>query len=374
MALKYLTAGESHGMGLTAILEGMPSHVPIREKLINTELKRRQQGYGRGGRMKIESDKIKITSGVKQGKTLGSPIALWLENKDFKAKKPLLYPRPGHADLSGGLKYNQHDFRNILERASARETAIRVAIGAICREFLSAFKIQVTGHVINIGGVCLERKRPSFKTIQTKQEKSPCRCIDAKVTKQMIARIDEAKIKGDSVGGVFEVIVHGLPTGLGSPMHWDGKLDAKIAQSLLSIQAIKGVEFGTGFDLADEFGSKVHDEIYYNKSHKNFFHKTNHAGGFEGGMTTGEDIVVRAVMKPIATLKKPLSSINIKTKKTCPASVERADTCAVPAASVIAENVLCFDIANALLEKFGGDSLEETMRNYEGYLGQMRQY
>lgn len=389
MTLRYLTAGESHGKGLTVILEGMPSNVPVTQSDIDTQLKRRQQGYGRGGRMKIETDSAEMTAGIRHGKTIGSPIALWIENKDFRAwkdemasheisgfesKKLVDKPRPGHADLNGGIKYNQRDLRNILERASARETTARVAMGAICRTFLKQFGIQVTGHVINLGGVKISNERPDFDTIQKNQENDPCRCIDPEVSKQMVAKIDEAKANGDTVGGTFEIIVSGLPIGLGSHVQWDRKLDAKLAQTILSIQAIKGVEIGMGFGVSDKFGSEVHDEIFYNEKENRFYHEQNHAGGIVGGMTNGENIVVRGSMKPIATLYKPLHSVDIKTKQDFKASIERSDTCAVPAASVIAENVICFDIANALIEKFGGDSLEEMKRNFKSYLEYVKEY
>lgn len=389
MTLRTLTAGESHGKGLTTILEGMPSNVPIDPQDINTQLKRRQQGYGRGGRMKIETDTAEITAGIRHGKTLGSPIALWIENRDFRAwtdemtsdtlegfvsKKLVNRPRPGHADLSGGIKYNQRDLRNILERASARETTARVAMSAICRKFLESFGIHATGHVIKIGGIGIGQKRPDFAEIQEKQEKNSCRCIDEKVSEQMIKKIDAAKKTGDTVGGVFEVIIKGLPVGLGSHVQSDRKLDARIAATILSIQAIKGVEFGMGFGVGEVFGSEVHDGIYYDKKKKTYRRRTNNAGGLEGGMTTGENLVIRGVMKPISTLYKPLESVDINTKKSFEASVERSDTCAVPAACVIAENLVCFDLANAMLEKFGGDSLEETKRNFTTYLEYVRSF
>lgn len=382
MTLRYLTAGESHGKGLTVILEGLPSNILISEQDINDQLKRRQLGYGRGGRMKIETDTVNITSGVRHGKTLGSPVALYVENKDFRAwtdemsvteiagfesRKTVEHPRPGHADLTGGLKYNQRDLRNILERASARETTMRVAMGALCRQFLKNFDIRVTAHVINIAGVEISSDRPDFDTIDKLQENDPCRCIDANISTKMQARIDEAKKAGDTAGGVFEVIFTGLPVGLGSHVQWDRKLDARLAQTMLSIQAIKGVEFGMGFGVGNVFGSQVHDGIYFDDTNKSFARRTNRAGGLEGGMTTGEDLVIRGVMKPISTLYTPLESVHVTTKESYKASVERSDTCAVPAAAVIAENALCYDIALALLEKFGGDSLEEILRNYRSY-------
>lgn len=389
MTLRYLTAGESHGKGLTVILEGLPAGVPLSQENIDAQLKRRQQGYGRGGRMKIESDSAEITAGIRHGLSLGSPIALWVENKDFRAwtnemashevpdfesKKTVHHPRPGHADLNGGLKYNHKDLRNVLERASARETTARVAIGAVCREFLKAFGIAATAHIIEIGGVKLGDERPDFATIQAKQENDPVRCIDESVSAQMVAKIDEAKKAGDSLGGVFEVIVQGLPLGIGSHVQWDRKLDAQLAKAILSIQAIKGFEIGMGFGVAERFGSQVHDEITYDSASKTFHHKSNNAGGIIGGMTTGEPLVIRGAMKPISTLYTPLQSVNIHTKEPYEASIERSDTCAVPAAGVIAENVVCIEIASAFLEKFGGDSLDETKRNFEGFLEQIKNY
>lgn len=389
MTLRYLTAGESHGPGLTTILEGLPSNLTILQEHIDVELKRRQQGYGRGGRMKIETDSAQITSGIRQGKTLGSPVALWIENKNFQAwtkemsispiegfesKKAVHHPRPGHADLNGALKYNHRDMRNILERASARETTARVAVGAICKEFLRQFDIHITGHVVEMSGVSIGTSRPSFEDIQKAQEDDECRCIDKAVSEKMKAKIDEAKKAGDSVGGVFEILVKGCPAGLGSHVQWDRKLDARLAYAILSIQAIKGVEFGMGFGVGTVMGSHVHDGIYFDESQKSYKRRTNNAGGFEGGMTTGELIVLRGAMKPISTLYTPLESVNVDTKETVKASVERSDTCAVPAASVIAENVVAFEITRAFLEKFGGDSMEEIQANYSHYKSQLNEF
>ncbi len=387
--IRYLTAGESHGKGLTVILEGMPSGLQILPDAINKQLARRQGGYGRGGRMKIETDRVDITAGVRHGVTLGSPIALWVPNKDwqawnqemsaeeilgFESRKKVLCPRPGHADLSGGQKYQIRDLRNILERASARETTVRVAVGAVCREFLSTFHITIVGHVTCIGGVSISDNRPEWSEIEKLAEASPVRCIDSKVAEHMIQKIDDAKKRGDTVGGIFELAVLGLPVGLGSHVQWDRKLDGRLAQAILSIQAIKGVEFGLGFGEGMCFGSQAHDEIFYDKEKQNYFRKTNRSGGLEGGMTTGEPLVLRGVMKPIATLYSPLHSVSIDTKEDVEASVERSDTCAVPAAGVIAENVVAFEIARAFLEKFGGDSMVEIERNYRGYLEQVRVY
>lgn len=389
MPLRYFTAGESHGKGLTAILEGMPANVPILKENIDHELRRRQGGYGRGGRMKIETDEVEITAGIRHGKSIGAPISLWIENKDFRAwtdemashpidgfvsRKDVTHPRPGHADLAGGIKYDQRDLRNILERASARETTARVAVGAVCRQFLRAFDIAVTGHVTKIAGVGIGSERPAFAEIARLQEHDPCRCIDPDVSKKMQEKIDAAKVAGDSAGGVFEIIFRGVPIGFGSHVQWDRKLDGRMAQTILSIQAIKGVEFGMGFGVGDVFGSQVHDGILYDKQTQAFERNHNNAGGLEGGMTNGQDIVVRGVMKPISTLYTPLPSVNIASKEPYDASVERSDTCAVPAACVIAENLLCVDVADALLEKFGGDSLDETLRNFRAYLQYVKEY
>lgn len=381
--LRYLTSGESHGKGLTAILEGMPSGLSVTADPINFQLARRQKGYGRGGRMKIETDTVEIMSGIRHGITLGSPISLWVANKDwrswqhemsieppgkdFESRKKVECPRPGHADLAGSLKYHQTDLRNILERASARETTIRVAVGAIARIFLEEFNIHIAGHVTTLGGVNSQAQLSSIKEIKNITEENELRCLDPEASQKMKAKIDEAKKKGDSLGGIFEIIVDGLPPGLGSHVQWDRKLDSRLAAAILSIQAIKGVEFGKGFELGHCFGSQAHDDIFYNKKTKRFTHKTNRAGGLEGGMTNGERIILKAVMKPIATLYTPLHSVHIDSKKDIEASVERSDTCAVPAASVIAENVIAIELANAFLEKFGGDSLEEIKRNYQGY-------
>lgn len=394
--LKYLTAGESHGRCLTAIIEGMTAGLSITAEFINKELARRQVGYGRGGRMTIEKDAVEITSGVRFGKTIGSPIAMNIENKDWENWKDVMRveavtrPRPGHADLAGALKYNQHDIRNILERSSARETAARVAVGAVCKRFLEEFGIKVGSWVEEIAGAKLDsRFKPApasskqgiqdsrLEDIFEQAEMSDVRCPDKKVSEKMRKVIDNAKKNGDSVGGIFEIAVTGVAPGLGSHVQWDRKLDARLAMGLMSIQAIKGVEIGIGFENAKRFGSEAHDEIFYDSSRtthhaSRFYRKTNNAGGIEGGMSNGEPIVLRAAMKPIPTLYKPLRSVDIKTKKPFKASIERSDICAVPAASVIGEAVTAFEIANAFLEKFGGDSIKETKRNYQGYLKQLK--
>ncbi|WP_274364515.1 chorismate synthase [Paenibacillus thermotolerans] len=387
--MRFLTAGETHGPQLTAIVEGMPSNVPVTAEAINEQLGRRQKGYGRGRRMQIEKDEVEIVGGVRHGKSTGAPIALVVHNKDWKnwtsimgiepmegdaeAKRRVNRPRPGHADLNGGLKYNQRDLRNILERSSARETTVRVAVGALAREFLAQFGIKIAGHVLRIGEVEAPPVQLPIDELRAVTEDSPVRVADKETEERMIAAIDAAKNDGDTLGGIVETIVEGCPVGLGSHVQWDRKLDGRIAQAVVSIQAFKGVEVGIGFEAARLRGSKVHDEILY-KAETGFKRATNRAGGFEGGMTTGEPIVVRGVMKPISTLYKPLQSVDIDTKEQYTAQVERSDTCAVPAASVIMENVVAWEVANAFLEKFGGDSIEEIRRNYESYLEQVRNY
>ncbi len=402
--LRYLTSGESHGKELTAILEGMPSGLSIASSDIDSELVRRQSGWGRGGRMKIEKDRVEITSGVRWGKTLGSPIGFLIQNRDWEnwedVMSPLLpaaavegkavtRPRPGHADLPGGLKYDHRDLRNILERSSARETAARVAVGAAAKRLLEEFGIRVLSWVIEIGGVGWKPDMKDPETLFEKAEKSLLRCPDKSVTERMKRRIDETKAAGDSLGGVFEVAVTGAPPGLGSHVQWDRKLDGRLAQALMSIQAIKGVEVGMGFLAGTLPGSRVHDEIFYKgngrthgKNLRNwlwptlprFYRRTNNAGGIEGGMTNGETVLLRAVMKPIPTLYRPLRSVDIETKKPFKASVERSDICAVPAAAVVAEAAIAFELARAFLEKFGGDSIREITRNYRGYIDQIRKF
>lgn len=395
--LRYLTSGESHGKQLTAIVEGMPSGLEIVPSYIDHELARRQSGYGRGGRMKIETDRVEITSGIRWGKTLGSPICLVIKNLDwqnwtdimgaevpgaFDTKKTVTRPRPGHADLTGGMKYGHRDLRNILERSSARETAARVAACTVARRLLEVFGINVYSFVVEIGGVKWKRTHGPVEGLFKRAEASEVRCPDISAAEEMKKRIDEAKKAGDSLGGVFEVVATGAPPGLGSYVHFDRKLDAALAQALMSIQAIKGVEVGMGFEAGSTPGSRVHDEIFYKASKTKeegywpqsprFYRKTNNAGGIEGGMSNGEPVVLRAAMKPIPTLYKPLRSVDIGTKKTFKASVERSDICAVPAASVIAEAVVAFELAKAFLEKFGGDSVREIERNYRGFLAQIK--
>jgi chorismate synthase len=387
--VRYLTAGETHGPQLTGIIEGFPSNVIIDFEKVNFQLGRRQKGHGRGRRMQIEKDTVNIVGGVRHGKTTGAPIALVVENNDWKhwtsvmniepiegndeSKRRVNRPRPGHADLNGGLKYNQKDLRNILERSSARETTMRVATGAVARQLLEAFGIKVAVQVIRIGDVEVERQHLSIDELIRITEESPVRVVDKEAEVRMIAAIDAAKEDGDTLGGIVECIVEGVPVGLGSHVQWDRKLDGRIAQAVLSIQAFKGCEIGIGFEAAKLRGSKVHDEIMHNED-RGFHRASNRAGGFEGGMTTGEPIVVRGVMKPISTLYKALQSVDIDTKEPFTAQVERSDTCAVPAAGVIMENIIAWEVANAFLEKFGGDSLEEIRNNYNSYLEQIKSY
>jgi len=373
--LRYLTAGESHGEAVIAILEGMVSGLRVTSSAINTELKRRMQGYGRGDRVRLEKDTVSILSGLKNGVTLGSPITMAVNNKDFSISSlsALSSPRPGHADLAGALKYNHKDLRNVLERASARETAARVCVGAVCKMLLHEFGVDILSHVVMIGGVEAHTTDLSFNELRALAEKSPTRCADETATKLMCDEIDNAKEAGDTLGGVFEILVKNVPPGLGSHVQWDRKLDGNLARSLMSIQAIKGVSVGLGTKAAKKRGSQCHDEIIYIKD-RGFSRRTNSAGGIEGGMSNGEDMVLRAYMKPIATLKHPLRSVDIKTKKQTRAEVQRADVTAVPAAGVIGEAVTAFEIANAMCMKFGGDSLGEMKRNLEGYLGQVREF
>jgi chorismate synthase len=386
--MRYLTAGESHGPQLTTIIEGLPAGMPLLAEEINTELQRRQKGYGRGRRMQIEKDTARIVSGVRHGHTLGSPVALVVENNDWKhwtkimgpepigeaeeaeMKRKITNPRPGHADLNGGLKYGHRDLRNVLERSSARETTVRVAAGAVAKKLLSLLGIEVASHVVEIGGVRSSvHTYDSISKLKEVTENSPVRCLDPEAEKAMMKAIDDAKANGDSIGGIVEVIVEGMPPGVGSYVHYDRKLDAKLAGAIVSINAFKGVEFGIGFEAARKPGSEVHDEIAWNKQ-DGYYRKTNRLGGFEGGMTTGMPIVVRGVMKPIPTLYKPLQSVDIDTKESFAASVERSDSCAVPAAAVVAESVVAWELAAAIVEQFYGDRIETLMETVE----KQRQY
>jgi len=429
--LRYITAGESHGKALIGIIEGIPSGLSLAKEDIDRDLKRRQGGYGRGGRMKLESDNAEIMSGVRWGKSIGSPISILIENKDWANWKEVMSldnpplppftkvipphpplekggeggfvtrPRPGHADLSGAVKYGHHDIRNILERSSARETATRVALGAAAKKFLSEFDIKIGSYVVQIGKIKVQSSKfkvqSSEKGLQgdcprftdtvvesglsperllylfEKAEKSPVRCPDEETSGKMIALIEKAIKEGNSLGGIFEVFVTGAPVGLGSHVQWDRRLDGRLAQALMSIQAIKGVEVGLGFEMGRRFGSEVMDEIFYGSSKfkvqsSKFFRKTNYAGGIEGGITNGMPIILRAAMKPIPTLRKPLRSIDIITKEPVEAAYERSDVCAAPAAGVIGEAMAALTIADAFLEKFGGDSIAETRRNYDSYV------
>ncbi|OGW80391.1 MAG: chorismate synthase [Omnitrophica bacterium RIFCSPHIGHO2_02_FULL_51_18] len=373
--LRFLTSGESHGKCLVAILEGMVAGLTVHEKDIDFELARRQEGYGRGGRMTIEKDRVEILSGVRSQKSLGGPIALMIPNRDFKINElPVVKrPRPGHADLAGVLKYGRGDVRDILERASARETAARVAAGAVCRIFLKEFGVDIVSHVVSIGGVTADTRGMSFEAVKKESMASPMHCADRAAAKRMMARVDHARTSKDTIGGVFEVIVKGVPVGLGSFVHYDRRLSAKLCAGILSIQAVKGVEIGMGFKVSEVPGKQVHDEIFYDRK-KGFYRKTNNAGGFEGGVTNGENLILRAATKPYATLMSPLQSVNIDSKKKGVATVERSDVTAVPACGVVGEAMVAFELANGFLEKFGGDSLKETRRNYDGYRKQVSKF
>lgn len=375
--LKYITTGESHGKCLIAVVEGLPAGLRIDVETINSELARRQGGYGRGPRMKIEKDAIELLSGTRKGLSIGSPITLQIKNADYTIEDlpELTRARPGHADLAGAMKYGFHDMRNVLERASARETAARVAAGALANALLKEFNVNVLGYVIGIGGFLAGPISKDPQELQRCRDASPIYCPDKLAEKGMIKRIKEAEKAGDTAGGIIEAVALGVPPGLGSCAQWTDRLDGRLARAAMAVQAIKGVEIGLGFEVAERPGSQVHDEIFYDKSKKGltggFYRKTNNAGGLEGGITNGEPVVLRAVMKPIPTLKKPLASVELSSKKTAEAAAERSDVCAVPAASVVLEAVVAFELASAFLEKFGGDSVEEVKRNYTGYLGQI---
>ena len=397
--LRYFTAGESHGPCLTAIIDGVPAGFPIDVKKINHDLWRRQQGYGRGGRMLIEKDEVQIRSGIRWGETLGSPVALGIENRDWKnwTKKmsaspedrdealAVTKPRPGHADLTGVLKYRHSDIRNILERASARDTVSRTAVGSFCKQLLAPFGIKVMGYIRSIGKVEAKSEGLTYEEIFARSDESPVRVADKEAEDKMIALIEDCKKKGDTLGGIFEVVALGLPPGLGSHAQWDDKLDGRLARALMSIQAIKGVEIGLGFEMARRRGSEVHDEIFFDPDKMvsqgtprivptGFYRGSNNSGGTEGGMSNGAPLVVRVAMKPISTLMSPLQSVDLRSKRPADASVERSDVCSAPAAAVVGEAVVAFELAVAFLEKFGGDSLHEITRNYEGYLGQIKNF
>jgi chorismate synthase len=362
-----LTSGESHGRGLLTILEGVPAGLPLTEDEITVQLARRQRGYGRGGRMQIEQDRVELYAGVMGGLTIGAPIGMHIGNKDWRQSEPsLTRPRPGHADLAGALKYHFDDVRRVLERSSARETVARVAAGAVCRALLGQFGITLASHVVELGGISIGRRPDRYETIPAVAEESPLRCVDPEAETRMIAAIDKAKAEGDTLGGVFEVVVLGLPVGLGSYVHWDRRLDGRLAQAVMSINAIKGVEIGEGFGEARLPGSDAHDEIFY-APERGFYRSTNRAGGTEGGMTTGDPLVVRAAMKPLSTLRSPLASVDIVTKERVEAAVVRSDVTAVPSAGVIGEAMVALVLADAMVEKFGGDSLDQMRAAYEAH-------
>jgi chorismate synthase len=396
--LRFVTAGESHGQALIAWISGMPAGVPVDLAFINRELHRRQLGFGRGGRQRIEKDQADILAGVRHGKTIGAPIAVRIENRDWKnwekalpvealeevedssvsvegaksPERPLTAPRPGHADLPGSLKFNLHDARYILERASARETAARVAAGSFAKLLLREFGVQILSHTIAVGHVKLERDAawPEIVAICENLD-SPLRCVDPETETRMKAEVDHVLRAGDSVGGIFEVIAHNVPPGLGTHVQWDEKLDAKIARAVMSIQAVKAVEFGTGVANATSYGSTVQDEIVYDAARKRFDHTSNRAGGLEGGITNGSDVVVRGYLKPISTLRRAMMTADLNTKEVIKAAYERSDVCVVPAGGVVGESMVAFELAAAFLEKFGGDSLGETRRNFDGYQKQL---
>ncbi|MEG0051258.1 MAG: chorismate synthase [Terrisporobacter sp.] len=378
--LRYLTSGESHGQSLISIIDGIPANIELNIDEINVELRKRQSGHGRGGRMKIERDKINIIGGVRGKKTLGSPISFEIKNKDFENWSKYMSPmedinieekkvenvRPGHGDLVGSLKYDFNDARNVLERSSARETASRVAVGAICKQLLKNFNIDFTSHVVQIGNV-KDSNIYNYDFIKKNVDNSEIRCVNKEIEKTIIEEIDRCKEEGDTLGGVIEIRVRNLIPGLGSYTHFDKKIDGKLAMHLMSIQAIKGVEIGIGFEVAMSRGSLVMDEINYSEV-DGIRRKTNNLGGIEGGMTTGEELIIRCAMKPIPTLYKPLNSINMKTLKEYKASVERSDTCAVPACSIVCENVVAFVICQFFLDKIGGDNLKDLQNNYNSYV------
>jgi chorismate synthase len=390
--IKFQTAGESHGQGLVAIVSGIPAGLRIDFDSVNLDLKRRMAGYGRGGRMKIESDRAEFLAGVRHGITIGSPIVVWIENRDWPnwkdamavedspeshAKyKPLSPPRPGHADLAGCLKFNFRDARYVLERASARETAARVAVGGVARLLLGEFGVEIASHVVAVGHASLPSQSVSFDAIRALRNKTEImlNCTDPSVEERMKEEVDVATENRDTVGGVFEVRARGLPPGLGTCAEWDQRLDGQLAQAIMSIQAVKGIEIGSAFSNAAHFGSEVQDEIGYDRIESRFTRQSNRAGGIEGGMSNGEEIVVRGYLKPISTLRRPLQSVSFETREPVKAAYERSDVCVVPAAGVVGEAMVALILARALLEKFGGDSIEETRRNYLSYLQQVKQF
>ncbi|MBM3795585.1 MAG: chorismate synthase [Acidobacteria bacterium] len=389
--LRFETAGESHGQCLVATLAGLPAGMPVSVEQVNHELWRRQQGFGRGGRMKIETDTVQIVTGVRHSQTIGAPIAMIVENRDWKnwteilpvedyegsaeKRKKLTRPRPGHADLAGCIKYDYLDARYVLERASARETTARVAVGALAKQFLAQFGIGILSHVIQVGPEKLGRAATWEELVALSERQDVLLgCVDAEAEQRMKAVVDEAYRTGDTIGGVFEVVAHGLPVGLGSHITWDTRLDGKLAQAIVSIQAVKGVEIGHAAEGAASFGSKVQDTIHYAKDEKQFHRGANRAGGLEGGMTNGEDLLVRGFLKPISTLRRPLESVDLETREASAAAYERSDVAVVPAAGVVGEAMVAIVLAQAFLEKFGGDSLRETRRNFESYQEQVRNF
>jgi chorismate synthase len=389
--LRFYTAGESHGQALLTFLSGLPACLPIDVEFINAELHRRQLGYGRGGRQKIEKDRAEIFAGVRHGQTIGAPIALQIENRDWAnwekvlpvedspelagQDKKLVAPRPGHADLAGSQKFNFHDARYVLERASARETAARVAAGAFAKLLLRQFGTEIASHTVQVGHVKLDRKAgwEEIRAVSGDLE-SPLRCVDPAVQDKMKAEVDAALKAGDTVGGIFEVVTHNVPVGLGSHAQWDEKLDGRLAQAVMSIQAVKGVEIGAGVTAAGSYGSEVQDEISYDKAAKRFRRSSNRAGGLEGGITNGEDVIVRGYLKPISTLRRALGTANMVTKEPVQAAYERSDWCVVPAAGVAGEAMVALVLADAFLQKFGGDSLAETRRNFDNYARQIAEF
>jgi chorismate synthase len=389
--LRFETAGESHGECLVATLTGLPAGIPISVAAVNHELWRRQQGFGRGGRMKIETDTAELVTGVRHSHTIGAPIAVIIRNRDWQnwtevlpvesapdsegKQKLLKRPRPGHADLAGAIKYSFQDARYILERASARETAARVAIGALAKQFLAQFGIEVLSHVIQVGTARLGRPVDWEEIVElSRKQEVLLGCVDPEAEARMKAVVDEAYRTGDTVGGIFEVRAHGLPIGLGSHIAWDTRLDGRIAQAILSMQAVKGVEIGEAEEAATVFGSKVQDTIHYDREQRRFHRGANKAGGLEGGLTNGQELVVRGLLKPISTLRRPLESVDLDTRQPAEAAYERSDVSVVPAAGVIGEAMVALVLAQAFLEKFGGDSLTETRRNYSGYIQQVREF
>ncbi len=385
--MRYLNGGESHGKYLLAVLEGVPSGLPLTPDMVNHDLARRQKGYGRGGRMRVEEDRVEFGCGVRKGKTIGNPIGLMLANKDWEnwkdvmavepgpvpPEKVVTRPRPGHADLVGAIKYGHRDIRNVLEKASARETAIRVAIGGVAKALLSHFGMRVVSYTTQIGIVTAQPCGDPLESYD-RAEGSDVRSPDPDAGPKMVEQIRAAKHHGDTLGGVFEVVVTNPPIGLGTYAQWDRRLSARLAMAAMSIQAMKGVEIGMGFEAARRFGSEVHDDIYYDETAREFVRKTNNAGGLEGGITNGQPIIIRVAMKPISTLYSPKNSVDIDTKQPFEATVERSDICTVPAAGVVGEAVIAFEMANAMIEKFGGDTLDEMKRNFDAYQAYVKSF